>query len=242
MTLLAVREQFVKYSGRYDLVVDPDTWADNGADWYITAGQKWLDSTYMIARSQATYFQDIGVGGWYAIIPSCRVVYKVWLSNITNVRWEVDRKSLRGLRQLYPGSLADVDPGVTRFYAPLHLRDVPEVLDTITVDSLGQTAYTVAGEIYSYNGILFAPPTSEALRIEIEGEFKQPPLIDDADVNWWSEEQPAILVMAACRQLEIAYRNTAGVTDWESSIKSELFGHELDLADSESTGISQMEG
>lgn len=242
MSLVAVREAFIKYSGRYDLVVDTVDWEDNGADFYIRAGQKWLDATYLIGRSKATYYATIGAGGWYAIIPSARVIYEAWLSNTTNVRWELERKNLAGLRDLFPGSIADSDRGRAQFYAPIHLRNVPEVLNQITVDDLGETAYTVAGEIYSYNGLLFGPPTEEQVQVEVNGLFYQPPLVDDDDVNYWSEELEHVLVKAACRELESKYRNKAGREDYEEAIRSDLLGLEFDLADSESQGISQMEG
>src|SRR5262245_28737399 len=173
MSLIATRQTFVQYSGRYDLVTDAaaNDYTDNGADKFIKAGQKWLDTNFLIGRTRATAYQYIGVGGWYAIIPSCRVVHALWISNAALGRWEAERKNLAGLRQLFPGSLEETTRGRVEIYAPLTLRDVPEILGTITVDQLGQTSYTVAGEIYSYNGVLFAPPTNEAITLEIDGTF-----------------------------------------------------------------------
>jgi len=243
MSLLAVREQFIKYyCGRYDLVVDTDAWQDNGADFFIRAGQKWLDTTYLIARASGKYFVNVGAGGWYSLIPSCRVVYSIWMSDMSEARWEVERRSLPGLRNIFPGDLSAVDRARPRIYAPLSLRTIPEVLETITIDEIGDNQYTIAGDIFTFNGILWAPPNEVDILLEVTAAFYQPTLNADEDQNWWTEEVPQVLCMAAARQLEITYRNTIGVKDWEESIKSELLGHEFDLADSESTGITQMEG
>jgi hypothetical protein len=242
MTLRATRETFVKYSGRYDLVVDTTNWADNGANFFIRAGQKWLDSRFLIARSKGVFFQYIGTGSWYVIIPSARVVHSVWLSDAANIRWEVKRTSVSLLREMFPGDLAQISPDIPQFYAPIALHAIPEVLDTITVDQLGQTGYTVTGDIFNFNGIVFGPPTEKEMTIEVTGMFYQPRLNDDTDENYWTKEFENVLAMAACRELEISYRNTAGINDWENSIKSELLGEEFDLADTESAGIRQMEG
>ena len=43
MNLKEIREQFVKRSGRYDLVSSTTNWTDNGADFFIRNGQKLLD-------------------------------------------------------------------------------------------------------------------------------------------------------------------------------------------------------
>lgn len=48
--------------------------------------------------------------------------------------------------------------------------------------------------------------------------------------------------MAASRALEVAYRNSEGVKDWESAIKTELFGLGLDLVEEASAEVSEMEG
>jgi hypothetical protein len=243
MSLLAVRQQFIKYySGRYDLVVDTDDWADNGADFFIRAGQKWLDTTFLVARAHGKYYANVGAGGWYSLIPSARVIYSIWMSDMSEARWEVERRSLPSLRNIFPGDLSAVDRDRPLFYAPLYLRTIPEVLDTITLDQLGNVAYTIAGDIFTFNGILWAPPNEVDILLEVTAVFYQPPLLEDTDQNWWSEEVPQVLCMAASRQLEITYRNTIGVKDWEESIRSELQGHEFDLADSESTGITQLEG
>jgi len=43
MNLLEIRTEFIKQSGRYDLVTDATSWADNGANFYINSGQDYLD-------------------------------------------------------------------------------------------------------------------------------------------------------------------------------------------------------
>ena len=48
--------------------------------------------------------------------------------------------------------------------------------------------------------------------------------------------------MAANRQMEIDYRNTAGVKDWEAAIQSEILGLGKDLVEEHIADVDQMQG
>ena len=74
MTLLSVRQRFVDLSGRYDLVIDSINWANNGADFFIQAGQRWLDRSGIIPKSDSKYYKALAEGAWYDLIPDCRNV------------------------------------------------------------------------------------------------------------------------------------------------------------------------
>lgn len=242
MTLYEIREKFIQLSGRYDLVVDAVDYEDQGADYFIKNGQRWLDSTYHLGRSDGSHFFSLAVGDWYAIIPYCRVIRYVYAGNTDNERFELYRRTVPQLRELFSESLASEDSGTPIYYAQATFRAVPETADTIVVDSLSTTAVTVSSDLFTNNGILIAPKTDAALRIEVNGIFGQPYLVLDDDENYWSSEQDYALVMAAMRALEISYRNTAGVNDWEGAIAKELMGAEFDLADVEASGKMRMEG
>jgi hypothetical protein len=242
MTLIAIREQFVKFTGRYDLVVDTDEWQDNGADFFITSGQRWLERRATVRKSSARHYVALEVGAWYALIPSCRAIHEVWVSNAVGEKWKLTKKSLTELRNEFADSPTLIDSGALLYYCPVSVRVSPEEVDITQIDHFGTEVFETDTDHFSFDGLVFLPPAEESLALEVHGNFFQLKLEEDNDANYWSEEEPFILVLAACRALEISYRNTAGVRDWESAIDDELRGLEFDLVDQQSSEISRIEG
>lgn len=242
MSLVEVREQLVKISGRYDLVVDTTDWADNGADFYINAGQLWLDRRETIKKSYSRVFEEITEGEWYVLFQLCRAIKEVWISNSDGEKWKLTKIGFDVLRAAYAEDPADIDNGDPLYYAPINIRRTPETGGAVTIDYFGATEYTEAVDHFEYNGLVFLPPADGTYRIEVNGLFYQPKLTADDDENYWSEVHPLVLVMAACRALEVVNRNTAGVKDWENSVDSELFGLGLDLVEEEAAETDQPMG
>lgn len=233
MPLLDVRKQFAIYSGRYDLVVDRITYADKGANFFIRAGQQYLDRTFDIFKAESRFYSDLPVNSWYVLTPDCRVVEEVYLNNSVGARVRLHRMSLDEYKLLSKGS-STCCPS----FAVSNLRVTPAVSGTVNVDF----GITVPGDDYNSTGILLVPTTTSIVTCEVYGKFYQPKLVADTDVSVWSELYQVVLVMAACRELEISYRNTVGVKDWENAITSEIHGVELDYADQESNYITKFRG
>lgn len=242
MSLVEVREQFAKISGRYDLVVDTTDWADNGADFYINAGQLYLDRIETIKKSYSRVFEEVTSGDWYVLFQLCRAIKEVWISNSDGEKWKLEKKDFDVLRAAYAEDPADLDSGDPLYYAPIFIRSTPETSNEVTIDYFGATEYTESNDHYEYNGLVFLPPTDGTMTIEVHGLFYHPKLTSDSDTNYWTEVHPAELVMAACRTLEVMNRNTEGVKDWTAAIKAELFGLGLDLIEEESAEADEMEG
>jgi hypothetical protein len=263
MTLLATRQSFVELSGRYDLVVDEINWADNGANFFIQAGQRWLDRNSTIYQSRAKYYKTLALGAWYDIIPDCRAIQGVWVSNSLGSKWKLVKRDLGDLlylTSLKTGTITDPnipvdtmggdaikDPGQISVgspinYAPIVLRSVPEVSGSITIDHFGPVVYSTSGNHHGFDGIIFLPPVDAEHVLEIDGLFYQPKLVNDSDSNFWTEREEFTLVLAACRAMEVSFRNRQGVSDWESAIASELQGVEFDLVEEESSNIRQLGG
>jgi len=242
MTLLAVRTQFVKRSGRYDLVTDATSFADNGADFFINAGQKFLDRLETHKKSFSTYYESITAGDWYSIFQNCRSIKEVWISNSSGEKWKLTKTDFDVLRAAYAEDPANLTQGDPLYYSPIYLRTSPETANEITIDQFGSTEYTVAADHYEYNGIVFMPPAQETYTLEVKGLFYHPALSLDADTNYWTEVQSIVLVMAAMRAVEVLYRNTEGVKDWENAIKAELFGLGLDMIEEDIAEVNEMEG
>jgi hypothetical protein len=60
--------------------------------------------------------------------------------------------------------------------------------------------------------------------------------------SFWSEVHPNILLKASLKQLEMFYRNTEGVKDWDNALKDDIIPMDMDAAEEEAAGISQMGG
>lgn len=245
MSLLDVRKEFIEFSGRYDLVRDPyeNDWHDMGANKFIYAGQRWLDRTFETVKTYARWFGTIAIGTWYVIVPELRVPQEVWMSlSAEGHKWKLCPDDLNDIRRCFATDPATIDNGMPGRWAPASIRVVPEVSGEITIDMFGSVIYTVDGDHFSNNGIVWMAPTDRETTVEVFGKFYQPRLVNDADENYWSSEESLILAMAACRALEHSYRNIQGVNDWTNSIRGEMLGLEFDLVDQETINVKQMEG
>ncbi len=263
MTLVLARQHLVELSGRYDLVVDNINWADAGADFFIQAGQRWLDRNSAIYQSGARYYKTLAQGAWYDLIPDCRAIQEVWVSNSNGSKWKLQKRDYGDIlyevsiassqaadslipRTIYQGSSL-VDPGGIRAgapisYTPIVLRTVPDSSGIATIDQFGPVSYTSATSQYDVDGVVFLPPATVGHVLEARGLFYQPKLESDNDKNFWTEKEEFTLVLAACRAIEVSLRNQQGVADWESAIASELRGIEFDLVDEESSETHSMRG
>ena len=241
MNLLQVRTQFRSVSGRFDLV--NSDFSDNGADFYINAGQRHLDRLGKNQKSFASCYRFCEAGFWTVQFPYCRAIQEVWAATIT-ARWQLEKRDLQDLLEGYFTTIpSGIDTGNTLYYAPAVTRMSPGS-STVTVDTIEAfVGYmdTMSGDHYEYNSILMAPPPDERLMIEIKGLFYSEKLEEDTDKSYWSEVHPDILIMAAMRHLEIVNRNTQGKRDWDDAIASELFEVDKDLVEEEIAEITQIE-
>lgn len=243
MTLVATRQKFVEHTGRYDLIVDTTDWADNGADWFINAGMRYLEKIVNIKNSYARHFPQITFGAWYVIIKNCRAIKEVWCSDSDYERWRLEKIDFGTLREEYNEIPSELDGGDPLYYSPVQtLRLGTETDDQMTIDYFYDTETTESCDHYDYNALILMPPADETFRLEVMGLFEHPDLSNDTDENIWTEKYPDILEMSASRSLEITYRNTQGRKDWEGAILEAVTQLGMDLVEEEVAEVSQMEG
>jgi hypothetical protein len=240
MTLLAVREIFGKRSGRYDLV-DPTAWTDLGADVFINAGIKHLDKLVGMDQTEATLYKTLAVGDWYTYFQNSRSIHEVWVST-TEEKWPLDEKDRAEMKEYYGDVPTEIDNGRPLFYYPTNLRTSPDDPAKITVSKFGSTAFEITAVPYTYNGLIFLPPADDTYTLEVVGNFYSPQLVNETDENYWTLEYPLVVVMAAMREVEIMYRNSEGVKDWDAAIYSVLTELDKDMVAQESANIRSMEG
>lgn len=241
MNLLEVRTDFIKKSGRFDLVVDTTDYVDNGANAYIVAGQKYLDKLVEVPENTGMIYASLAIGAYSMMFQQhCRSIENVFV-NSSSERYELIKVPLRDLKTYYTELVSALVPTAPVYYALANLR----VLDMAVKNSLGtflNLTYDDSDVDFDYRGIIVAPPVDEAYVVEVTGKFSQLVLTDDEYSNFWSIEYPHLLVMAALRSVEIFNRNTEGSKDWEYAIKEELLGLDKDIAHEESFDVTQMKG
>lgn len=249
MNLLQLRTQFVKISGRYDLV-NPTTFADAGADFYIQQGQRSLERRMNITPTQGKYYVDLSVGDYLVKFQNCRAIYSVWIMN-SESRTEVvkiEDYDLRAIHQqwvenMYSTPLSSMDSGRPTYYYPTNLRRVPESEDG-TGDSATLSSYLDTDSPYdtSYTGIILLPKCDEAYGLEIQGLFYSPILSSNTDSNYWSANHPTLLIWAALRELEIMFRGSKSASSWESFIESEIVNIDKDMIEEKINSTHELRG
>lgn len=129
MNLLEIRTQFVKLTGRYDLVKDfaGADYTDNGANFFIKGGSEYLDHRLLLDSNFLRYQKDIITPDAFISIPRCRAIQKVRATG-ANGRIILQKKNVTELEDIY-GNMAMYAAGEAVF------SDNPSPGDTITVDS-----------------------------------------------------------------------------------------------------------
>jgi hypothetical protein len=238
MDLLGIRQQFIRTSGRLDLVTteSDDYDVDNGSDFFINSGVRFLDRKYLTAKTRASIFEELAIGSWYFTFPNCSYVEEVWC-NDTAGRWKLTKYPYQTIKENYSEPVSESESGPPQFYSPIWIRsnDVNTIDSPSDFESLGTFFnYVKLSDNGSFNGVIFTPKTDVAYNIEIVGKFTSAELVDNTDTNYWTVTSPEILIKAALYQLEVFNRNTEGAKDWLNAIETETLGLEFDLVMEES--------
>lgn len=244
MNLLEIRTKFIDLTGRFDLVVDTTSYEDNGANFFIEAGQRFIDSKINFPKSLARYQKDIAVDSILLTLQYARSIKEVWVTN-SDGKYKLEKKTLTWLRSNYADTLADIDTGRPLYYSPAILGLSPEQAALTSGDYTDEFTYDaddlMFGSHYGYNGVVFMPPADEIYTMTVIAEFLSIVLSLDADTNYWSIMFPDVLVAAAMLALEKFYRNTEGVKDMTAVVMDSLLGIDKDMVEQEISEVNIME-
>jgi len=194
MNLLQLRTKLIELSGRFDLVVDPkgDDYSDNGADFFIYEGQKFLDRLDETQKSWASCFRFIEVGGFSASVPHCRAIKEVWAMS-SSARWQLDKKDIQDLIAGYlTGLPSSRSTGIPLYYSPGITRYIPEDETADSFESFIGWVDIPIGNASAYNTVILNVPTEEKLALDVKGLFYTAQLVEDEDENHWSVNHPAL--------------------------------------------------
>lgn len=237
MNLLEVRRQFVRISGRYDLVIDQTAWADNGANFYIQAGQNFLDRFRDAPKAYSSVFRELAVGEWYVTFSKCRTIHNVWINN-TEGRSVLEKKDMSWLYAEYSSTIASTDQGTPLYYCPARLQSD----DSIDQDALGVFFNYVEDGSSELRGILIFGAPDEAIVVEIQGLFYSEDLDRDISTSYWTDNWPETLVKASMVQLATFQRDHRDADAWINAVKVDLDGIDRDGVDEMISSITQIRG
>jgi len=216
MPLLDIRKRFCQLSGRMDLGAPPDHTVDNGADWFIANGVRFLDRQQETMEEAKEWQESFAVGDYEIKLLGHRSLKEVWFTDSDGEKVELRKKDFEYLMDNYP-KLGSTTNGTPAFwaYAPVRRANPQQAV----------------GPQATETPLYIMPPTDTAITVHCYGVFASWPLLKNTDVNFWSEVHPDVLVLAALMSLEGFYRNTQGVADYANQIQLLLFGIDKDVAD-----------
>lgn len=230
MNLLELRTRFVQENGRYDLVVDTTDYVDKGANLFLQAGQRYLETILSNPNTINTLRKDLAAGDTQLLMQQLRWVEHVYVYDGDGLRGELDGKNLAWLRANYPDDLSSAAQGLPLHWALSTHLPAPEqeALTALTYDG----TFTFDVETLSFDtnrknriGIEFRPASDGVYTLVVEGGFFAT-LTEDTDTTYHTLVYPELSIMAGNLAIEAFYRNRQGVLDWKASIDLWLDGQD----------------
>lgn len=229
MNLLQIRKKLVELSGLVDLVEDyyGEDYSDNGADFFIQEGQKWLDQKLETPKSGGTFTVDVKAGQYNISASDIRGVKRLKVITDSGISY-LDKISISEMTRKFTSDngFSGVERGEPTHYA-------------IGIDRNIQSKGSQADA--EYKSILIMPPPDTSYQVVVEGLYFSHKLDNDKDICWWSINRPAILIQAALYMHESFLRNSSGLNDWRNTILDAVQGIDFDVVEEESAEIDQMD-
>lgn len=129
MNLLQIRTAFVDKSGYFDLVADTINYVDNGANFFIQAGQRFLDSILPNRKSLGRYFTSISTNQSSALMKAIRSIDSVYIKESGEERSLLDRKAYSWLIENYGSDFGEKAKGTGT------VSSNPSNTETLTIDT-----------------------------------------------------------------------------------------------------------
>lgn len=245
MTYLEIKKLFVEMTGRYDLVVDTTSYADQSVlnvKFFINAGARLLDSLSNRKKELLWYNQDLSAGDSVHEIDNLRSIKEVWVENSSG-RNILTKKSLGWIRDEYEAASTQ---GTPLYWAPGVKALSPQQSALTSADYTTEFTYNATGLMFGNHfnkmAVIIHPVLDSAYTLSVLGMFFEKTLSDDSDLNYWSEVYPEALLNAGMYAIESFYSNREGMRDHLESIQRTIRGIEFDTVDEEISGETQVRG
>lgn len=197
MNLVEARQRFVEATGRYDLVEDTIDWVDDGADYFINQGVRFLDRELALPGKAITN-AELKTGKWILPIPNLRALHHVSIVKGGKVI-RLRGMTYDALRCAYPFAepFTNLSNAVPTRWALTDMRLLEVNLKELTAKKAA----------------IILPPTNVDITLILEGLFLSPKLVKDDDINWWLEFEEGLVIDAASYTMEVYFRNRQGQLD-----------------------------
>ena len=244
MKLGEIREWFGEATGRYDLVSQADN-SDTGANKYINAGVRLLDSMYSNPKRTMRYIKSLVQGDSSVAIPLCRSIKEVWIAATDGGKSQLTKCLLQDLRASYADDADNIDQGIPLYYAlniiGLGPTQVDSSASSFSDNNDVSDLHLPTRNYFEYNGLILMPPSDTDYTLNVYGDFSQVELEADDDQNFWSVMYPEILVISSKACLERAYY-PAEYPKTINTVREMLASIEYDEIEEEISEIGEMEG
>jgi len=204
MTLSEIRQKFIEQSGRYDLGIQQadGTFIDNGADYYINSGLRYLDGAIDLPKMNRVKEETLSAGESTITITDLLKVAKIYYQTEEEGWYPLVYVPKEEFFKLYPDALNAEDT-----------EDSTNYLESYTILNALTTTSVFSGLTILFN---CRPENDTSLRLEYSTISK---LKSDKDYTYLSVNYPELVVYAACYQLEAGYRNSEGMRDWLNAMQ-----------------------
>lgn len=224
MELSEIRTWFIEITGRNDLL----SLGPNGrpkADFFIQAGQDFLDRRYNFPADRAVVTVSLEPGAYTADLTNVRAVKRVWVSPPGSGPIYLRKESLEELRRRLDdeADFSEVQRGTPAYYAiGVPRSTTPSLLDE------------------TVKRIVFLSPADVVMDLHVEALLLSPKLDSDNSVSFWTSIMPQTLIQASWMMVERFYRNTEGVMDHLRAIEEDVLQLDFDQVEEDIAGIYQM--
>lgn len=252
MTLLTTRKKLVELSGRYDLVEDyyGGQYGDIGANWFIQAALKWLDSNAE-HPDKITTWQAVKEAGSYSLsVKGLRSVQNIYLYDnaLNSDIGALTEMSIAQIRSMFPKGPSLSTQGVPQGYAYTprligsvgNYTNAAAYLEAQSVD-YEATDYIHFDTTYLNAGLLIVPPMDKEYTVTVDGRFWSY-MEADTDTCWWDARFSELLIQTSLFIMEGFYRNFAGARDAKAIMDTWLKGLDRDEVFREMPKNIQMRG
>lgn len=228
MNLQEMRKLLVEVSGAANLVLDVESYADNGANHILNTAQNLLDSWAPHTKSVRRHIIPIASGDFGFELRELRRVEAIFVVDAVDGRSNMTPSGL-SLREFLldnPKLISDWDSGVPMQWAINNIGLSPD-LSTRTLASFDSDSIVGAdgiqfGSDFDLYGIIFAPKANEAYTIDIIGEFGSKVLIDNKHTSFWTDQEPELLARVGAYVIDGRMRNRSAQADWLASIEVDI--------------------
>lgn len=221
MTLNKLRKKFVETSGRYDLVTDQESYEDDGADFFIQAGQRFLENQLDFPKKEARAEVSLAQGESEVQLPDVQTISRI-------LRHDTEGAAL--LDEVEYKEFFDRFGTLTKTGTPTWWTSPPGRSNP------SGNARQTSGD----TTIQFFPVANGSYTFSVIGSFFSKPLEKNGDENFWSVVYPEILIQAAMYRAEAFRRNRAGMQDHLAAIQRDLQGIDHNVAQDKSEEVDQM--